>query len=116
MPGLVLRNGWIACRRLAVVAEARVDARVLFVAVVRVDRVAGAAAGGAVVARLVARAEEPQVRIVQARLGDVDDGHRDAASRAGPAIRLANVGTAGLVEFLQRSGAVGQADLGKLRG
>src|SRR5690242_5548503 len=84
------------------------------VAVVPVHHVAGAAARGAVVARLVVGALEPEVRVVQARLGDVDDRHRYAAAGARAAVRLADVGASGLVELLQRAGVVGQADLGEL--
>src|SRR5258707_3539450 len=114
MARLVLRDGGIERCALPRMAVARVAAGVLLVAVVGVHRVAGAASRGAVVAGLVAGAQEPQMRVVQARLRDVDRGHRDAAPRARPAVRLADVGAARLVQLLQRSGAVRQPDLREL--
>jgi hypothetical protein len=87
----------------ALVPEARVDSRVLLVPVVGVGHVARAAARGAVVARLVVGAGEPQVRIVQARLGDVDERHGDAAAGPRSAIGLAEIRASGLVELLQLS-------------
>ncbi len=109
-------DGRVLRRLLSRVPVLRVDARMLLVAVVGVHRVAGAAARGPVVAGLLVGAEEPQVRVVQARLGDVDHRHRDAASRAGAAVGLLEVGPARLVQALQDAGVVGQADLGEERG
>src|SRR6266446_10152743 len=116
MAGLVPRDGRVLRRALAGMAVFRVRPRVPRVAVVGVHGVARAAAGRAVVAGLLVGAEEPQVRIVQARLGDVDERHRYAAARRRAAVRLADVGPAGLVELLQRSARVRQAYFGKLRG
>ena len=87
----------------------------LGITVVRVHGVAARATGGAIVARLFVGAEEPHVRIVEPGLRDVDDRHRDAQSRARATDRLADVRSAGLVEFLQRAGDVRQADLRELR-
>src|SRR6185369_15157505 len=114
MARLVAGDGGIAGRGGAPVPEPRVDPRMLLVAIVRVHRVAGAASRGAIVAGLLVGAEEPQVRVVEARLGDVDDRHRDEASGRRPAIGLAKVGAPRLVELLQRAGGIWQAHLGKL--
>ena len=64
----------------------RIGARVLEVAVVGVDDVAGGAAGLAIVAGLVVGAHEPKVRVVETRLGDVEDRDGDARAGAGSAI------------------------------
>ena len=73
------------------------------VAVVGVDDVAGRAAGRAVVAGLVVGAHEPGERIVEPGLGDVDQRHGNARAGAGPAVRLADVGTARLLEALDQA-------------
>src|SRR5262249_37052631 len=113
--GLILWNRRVQGSGLAP-AVLRVRTGVLRVAVVAVDGVAGRATGGAGVARLGVRAEEPQVRIVQARLRDVDEGTRDAVAGRGSAVRRADVGPARLVELLQRAGRVWQAHFRELRG
>ena len=115
VPGLRFHDRRIGGGALPLVAEARVDPGMPLVAIVRVDRVAGAAARRAVIARLLARAEEPEMRVVQPRLGDVDDRNGDAAAGSRAAVALADVGTARLVELLQRPGVVGKPHLGKLR-
>src|SRR6266498_708275 len=114
MPLLVLRDGRIGGERLPVVAVARVAAGVRGIAVVRVDDVAGRAAAGAVVAGMIVRAEEGEVRIVEPRLHQVDERGSDAQSRAAAAIAEADVGTPGLVlsfgvADLRRDGVVGDA-------
>ena len=96
-------------------AEARVDARVLLVAIVGVDRMASAAPGRAIVTRLVVGAHEPRERIVEPRLVDVEHGDRDAQARAGTAVGLADVGPARLLKALNLAERIRQADFRKLR-
>src|SRR5207302_4171826 len=108
MAALVLRDGRVVRQR-----ESRVSGRgprsgVEGVAVVGVDDVTGAAAGGAEVARMVVRATERQVRSVEARLMEVDEGGADAEARAASAVAELDVGASGLIL------AVRITDLGRL--
>jgi hypothetical protein len=66
-----------------------------------------------IVARLIVGADEPGVRIVEARLGDVDDRHRNARTRARTAIRLTEIGPPRLLDPLQLAVRVRQASLGE---
>src|SRR5882762_3191339 len=100
MPRAVARNRWIGADAPALVPVACIGTGVRGLAIVGVDDMAGAAAGGTVVTRLVVRAEEPHQRIVEARLGQVDQRHRDAPAGAGSAVRRADVGAARLVKGL----------------
>ena len=89
---LVLRDRRIGGERLPVVAVARVAAGIRGIAVVRVDDVAGRAAAGAVVAGMIVRAEERQMRIVEPRLVEVDEPWADARASAAAAIAETDVG------------------------
>ncbi len=113
MPRPLARDRGVARLRRAAVAEARIRARVLRVAVVRVHDVAGGAAGRAIIAGLVVGAEEPGERIVEPRLVDVEHGHGDARAGAGAAVALADVGPARLLEPLDLAGGVRQSGLGE---
>ena len=97
--------------RATLVAELRVHARMPRIAVVRVHDVARSAARVPIVAGLIVGADEPRVRVVQARLGDVDDRHRDARAGTGPAIGLTEIRPARLLDPLQLAGRVRQAGL-----
>jgi len=111
--GFVARDGGVDGLCFAVVAGRGIDAAVFRVAVVGVDGMAGGAAGGAVVTGLLIGAEEPQVRIVEPGLGDVDQWHGDAVAGAGATVGLLDVRAAGLVQALQQAGDIGQADFRK---
>ena len=82
--------------------------------VVGVCHMAGAAAGGAIVARLVVRAHEPGVRIIEAGLMNVQHRNGDADAGCRPAVRLADVRAARLLQSLQLAEGVRQADLREL--
>src|SRR5690606_23228130 len=71
---------------LAPVAVARINTTVARVAVIGIDDVTGRAAGTAIIAGLVVGAEKPHQRIVQSRLGNVDDRYGDAPAGARAAI------------------------------
>src|SRR5690606_5251614 len=110
---LVARDGGVGLGGGAGVAEPGPDGTVARVAVVRVDHVAGAAAGTAVVARVVVGAQEPQVRVVEAGLGQVDHRHRDPRAGGRAAVGLLDVGAARLLQALDQPQRVGQAGLGE---
>ena len=112
--GAVLRDSRVRSDRFAFVAVFRVDPGAQRIAVVGVDHVAAGATGRAIVARLLVGAEEPHERIVQARLRDVDERHRNASACAGTAVGLLDIGTPRLLEQLQLAGAVRYPDFGKL--
>ena len=114
MARLVARDGRVLGLGGAPVAVRGPGPGMAWVAVVGVDDVAGAAARGAVVAGLVVGAEEPSERVVESGLGDVEHRDGDADAGAGPAIGLADVGPARLLQSLQLAQRVGQADLGEL--
>jgi hypothetical protein len=83
------------------------------IAVVGIHGMAGGAARAAVVARVVVGAQHPQVRVVEAGLGEVDHRHRHPVASARATVRLPQVRPARLVEALQEAQHVGQADLGE---
>ncbi len=84
----------------------RVRTRVARIAIVRIDAVAAAAARRAKIARIVVGAHEPHVRIIQPRLRDVDQRHRNAIAGAGAATARLDVGPAGFIEALNLSGEI----------
>ncbi len=94
---------------LAPVAVLRVAARGEPVAVVGVDDVAAGAARRAEVARVVVGAEEPEERIVEARLVTFSTGTEMRAPVPGPRFEARMSGLPG------SSSRFGQADLGELR-
>ena len=114
MPGLVLGDGRVDGLRHAAVPELGVLGRVPRITVIGVDHVAGRAARAAVVARLVLRAQEPHQRVVEARLVQVEHRNGDAVAGAGPAVRLADIRPARLLEDLD--GAQVGSDRVDLRG
>src|SRR5437588_7558941 len=61
------------------------------IAIVGVDDVASRAAGRAVVAGMIVRAQEREMRIVEPRLVEIDEGGRDAQAGAAAAIAEADV-------------------------
>ncbi len=115
MSRFVLRNRRIGLLRRAGVAELRIDRRMERVAIVRVDDVAAGAARRTIVAGVVVRAHEPDERIVQARLVDVQHRNRYAIAGARAAIGLFQIRPAGFLELLQLARFVGQADFRKQR-
>ena len=68
MPFLVFRNRYIAALRHTCVAEERIRTGVQRIAIVCVDDMTRAAAARAVVAGMIVRAEEREMRIVETRL------------------------------------------------
>src|SRR5215469_7065864 len=115
MASLVARNGRVAAKAHAAIAERGVGAAFLRVAVIGIDHMAAGAARIAVVAGIVVGPHEPHGGIVETRLGDVEDRDRDPETRRRAAFRLAQIGSAGLVELVDVAGRVRIADLGELR-
>ena len=115
MAGFIFGNRRVFRLRLALVAEFGIRPAVRRVAVIGVHGMAGGAARGTIIARLLIGAEEPEMRIVQARLGDIDHRHRDAAAGAGAAIGLLDIRAAGLIKLLQRAARIRQTDFRELR-
>src|SRR5205085_7493679 len=72
-------------------------------AVIRIDHVAGRAAAGAIIARLIVRAEEIERRIEQPRLLQADEYGIGAVFRAQAAEREASAGAAGLFQPLRHA-------------
>ena len=114
MARLVARDGRVGAGAGAHVAGRRVRPGMQRIAVICIHHVAGGAAGRTVVAGLLVGAQKPQVRVVQARLGDVNRRHRNAPAGARTPVRLVDIGPARLVELLQGARTVGQAHFREL--
>ena len=84
-------------------------------AVVGIDHMAAAAAGAAIIARLIIGAHEPHERVVQPRFVDVQHWNGDAQPGARPPVALLQIGPPRLLQPLNAAGGIGQANLGKLR-
>ena len=115
MSRLVLRNRRIDLLRSADVAGLRVNRRVERIAVVGVDHVASRATRRTIVAGIVVRAHQPDERIIESRLVNVEHRDRNAVAGAGTAVRLLEVRAAGFFEPLDLAGLVGQADFREQR-
>src|SRR3954453_24015003 len=89
---LVLRNRFVAGDGEAGVAVLRVAGGVKRIAIVGVDDVASRAARRAVIAGVIVRAEEREMRIVEPRLVQIDERGRDAQAGAAVAIAESDVG------------------------
>ena len=111
MAALAFGDGLVHRHRGAVMTLPRIGSGMARIAVVAVDHMAGGAARGAVIARLVVGPHEPGQGVVQARLVEVDDRHRDARSGSRPAVRLAGVGPSRLLQALQLTERIGQTGL-----
>ena len=111
MAALALGDGLVHGHRGAVMALARIGSGMARIAVVAVDHMARGTARGAVIARLVVGPHEPGQGVVQARLMEVDDRHRDARAGAGAAVRLAGIGPSRLLQALQLAERIGHAGL-----
>ena len=98
--GLIFRNGHVAGCSFTLVAKAGVGPRVFGVAVIGVGAVAGGATRRSVVTGLFVGSQKPQVWVVQASFGDVDEWHGNAAARARTAVRLLDVRAPRLIQFL----------------
>ena len=108
MAGLVAGNGRIGLKRQPGIAEGGVRPGVDRRAVVGVDHVAGGAAAGAIVARMVVGAEEVERRVEEPGLLQADEDGVGAVLGAQAAGAQAGLGLAG---FFER---VGDADLLRL--
>ena len=106
-------DGRIDRGRLPVAAVLRIAKAVARFAVVGVDHVAARTARMAIVARLVVGSHEPQERIVEPGLVNVEDRDRHPQPGAGAAVGLLEVGPSGFFEPLDLSAGIWQADLGK---
>src|SRR5262245_12406458 len=91
MTRLVFGDGGILGRAEATVAILRIRARIPWVAVIGIDRMASRTAARAVIARMVIRAQERQMRVIQTCFMDVQNGHTDAESRTQSAVTLPDV-------------------------
>ena len=111
MAALALGDGLVHRYRGAVMTLARIGPGMARIAVVAVDHMAAGAARGAVIARLVVGPHKPGQGVVQPRLVEVDDRHRDARSGPRPAVRLAGIGPSRLLQALQLTERIGQAGL-----
>src|SRR5215467_12264214 len=114
MPGFPFANGGVAAEAGPAVAVLTIGACRLHVAVVGVNNMASGTTRVAIVAWIVVGAEKPSRRVVEARLGDVQNRYRDAQPGPGAAVRLAEIGTPRLFEALQLALRIGVADLGEL--
>src|SRR5580765_2407129 len=83
---IVAQTGLVAAEAQALVAVLAVVSGVGWGAVVRVNHVTGRATAGAIVARMVVRAQETEQWIVQARLLQVQKNRIDAVERAQPSL------------------------------
>ena len=101
--------------RLSVAPALAIVERVARFTVVGIDHVATGAARGAIIARLVVGAHLPQERVVKPGLVDVEHRDRHAQAGRGAAIRLLEIGAAGLFQPLDDPADVGQADFWELR-
>ena len=102
MARLVLRNHRIGGARPPLVAGGRVLLGVNHRSIVRVNRVAGGAAAGSVIPRLIVGAEQIERRIHQPRLLQADDHRIGAIERAEPAIAESSGRAARLANALRR--------------
>src|SRR5688500_13961133 len=95
---LVFRNRRITADRVADVPMFGVRTGMQWIAVVCVYDVASGAAAGAIVARMLVRAEEVQMGIVQTCLVQVDERRRHTQPRAAAAVPQAEVGAARFIK------------------
>ena len=114
MARLILRNRRVFGLGFAIVTVFCIGPAVFGIAIIGVNGMACRATGGAIVARLFIGSQEPEVRIVQARLGQINQRYGNSTAGAGSAIGLFDIGTTRLVELLQLPGAIGQTDIRKL--
>src|SRR5690606_37534951 len=113
MTGLVRVDRRIGGYGRAVVAELCVRTGVARVSVVGVDHMTRRATRVPIITRLIVRAHEPRVRIVEPRLRDVDQGDGDSRTGAWTSIGLADVGSTGLLESLKQTERVRQPGFGE---
>ena len=116
MPGFVFRYGRVSADATTVVTVLRIRPGTRRVTVIRINDVTTGTTRRAVIAGLFVGPQKPHQRIVQPRLGDIDQRHGDPPTGAGAAVGLFDIGPPRLIEQLQAATTVRNADLGKLAG
>jgi hypothetical protein len=114
MPSFTFSDGRVEADAGSAVAVWCIRACCFHITVVGVHYVARCAARIAIITRIVVGAKKPTCRVIEARLGDVEDRNGDPQPGAWAAIGLADIWPSRLLETLQLSLRVGVADLREL--